>query len=435
MADVKAFQALRYDLAKAGRPEELITPPYDVINAQMQEDFYQANPYNIIRLEWGKTYSTDTDAENRYTRAAADFCAWQQQGVLKQDQRPAFYLYQQEFTVLGKTLVRTGFLATIRAEGYASGNVLPHEETLPKHKQDRFRLMQHTYANFSPILGLFAQKSLEIDHALAAQAKDKAPELDFCDADGVRHRLWKIDDPATVAKVEADLAGLKIYIADGHHRYETCSLFAEEARKQGKSDCDYMMIALINLYDSGLVVLPTHRLVKLMPGSEADLLAALTKVGFTIIKVGNGDKQAALEALLGRMEQGGKEIPSFGLYLADRFYLLQLLHKETALAKLPADKSEAYRNLDVTLLHSLILEPLFGIGPQELAAEGYIGYTRDNQEAVDAVDRGEYACSFLMNSTLVEELLAVAEAGEKMPQKSTFFYPKIIAGLAINKLQ
>ncbi|MEG1501742.1 MAG: DUF1015 domain-containing protein, partial [Clostridiales bacterium] len=319
--------------------------------------------------------------------------------------------------------------------GYAKGNVLPHEETLPKHKMDRLQLMRHTYANFSPILGLFAQKEQTIDQALKNIAGNRPADITVTDIWQVIHRIWVIDDRQTVDLIEKEMADLKVYIADGHHRYETASAFAEEAAAQGKTGCDYLMLALINLYDPGLVVFPTHRLVKSLQGiSHHDLLSRLTEAGFTIMKIEDNKKEASLVALLKRMAQGGKATPSFGLYIDQHFYLLQLNHKEKALKNVKPEKSLAYRHLDVTILHSLILENILHIGEKELSEEGYISYTRDNQEAISAVDKGESACAFLMNSTLVEELLAVAEAGEKMPQKSTYFFPKVIAGLVINKL-
>ncbi len=435
MADIKGFRALRYDLNKAGKINELITPPYDVINDKMQEDFYQASPYNIIRLEWGKKYPDDTPENNRYTRAAADFKDWQEQGILKRDPNPAFYFYRQEFSFGQKTYIRSGFLAAIKAEGYENGNVLPHEETLPKHKEDRYKLMEHTYANFSPILGLYAQKEQTIDAALGLWAEKNAPQIDFKDPQGVTHRLWHIDDPATVALVEKEFKELKVYIADGHHRYETASLFAKNAAQKGKENCAYMLIALINLYDAGLLVLPTHRLVKNLNGLTGNgLLSKIAEAGFTVMRITDGNKAGALEALLTRMEKGGKEIPSFGLYIEDEFYLIQLPQGDKFLAEISPDKSLAYRNLDVTILHSLILENILDICPEKLAAEGYIGYTRDNKDTFEKIDSGEYACAFLLNSTHIRELLEVADAGDKMPQKSTYFYPKIIAGLAVNKL-
>ncbi|MGI6361921.1 MAG: DUF1015 domain-containing protein [Bacillota bacterium] len=436
MADVKAFCALRYNPEKTADLSKVITPPYDVINAAMQDDLYHASPYNIIRLEWGKIFDSDHENDNRYIRAKEFFEKWQQDDILKQDPKPAFYLYKQEFQILGQNIVRSGFMATIKAEGYDSGQVLPHEETLPKHKVDRLQLMRHTFANFSPIFGLFAQESRNIDHALARGSNNKAPDIDITDGDGVRHLLWVVDDADITAEIEKDFQNLHVYIADGHHRYETASAFAKECREKGLDGCDHMMIALVNLYDPGLVVLPTHRMVKNLPDfQKADFLNKLQAAGFTLEEIAASNKEQALKTILQQIAANGKEKPSFGLYFPEQFYVISLLDKKSAIAKIRPDKSAAYRQLDVSILHSLILEDLLGIGAKELAEEGWIGYTREDQEALDKVDSGEYLFSFLMNSTAVQELLDVAEAGDKMPQKSTFFYPKMIAGLTVNKLK
>jgi uncharacterized protein (DUF1015 family) len=457
MAKVKPFTALRYT-QKAGNIAELITPPYDVINSEEQKAYYAANPYNIIRLELAKKLPDDDEQHNRYIRAAHDFAAWQEEGILALDPAPAFYFYQQEFTITGtvgrdepaRCLTRSGFIATIAAEGYAGGEVLPHEETLPKHKADRLELMRHTFANFSPIFGLYSEPERSIDNALAAAAHGREPDIEVQDNDGVCHRLWVIDDAAICALIEKKMTEQKVYIADGHHRYETCSLFAAEMAAKGVTGCDYMMIALVNLYDPGLVVLPTHRLVKNLKDFVPDqFLTELMAKGFQVTAI-DGDSNVGATCSRPQVAHSGalrffsvkyegekkidKDIPSFGLYVEGKFYLLQLTDKETAIAKVATDKSATYRNLDVTILHSLILEQIFNIGAAELASESYVGYTREDMDAVNKVDAGNYQLAFFLNSTLVEELLAVAAAGEKMPQKSTFFYPKIIAGLVINKL-
>ncbi len=435
MANIKAFRAWRYDQNKAGKIEELYTPPYDIINEKMQDDFYQINPYNMIRLEWGKKYPDDTQKNNRYTRAATDYDKWRKEGILLRDAEPAFYLYRQTFETNGQTKTRNGVLATIRAEGYESGAVLPHEDTLPKHKADRLELMRHTFANFSPIFGLYAQESRHIDRQLDTEAKKQHPVIDFSDADGVKHSIWKIDNPDVVTHIEAQFANLKIYIADGHHRYETASFFAKETEGKGIINHDRILIALVNLYDPGLVILPTHRLIKNIPDFDLnEFIGQLIISGFILTKMESKDRTKALSMLLEGMAKGGKEIPSFGLYAQGQFYLLQIHNKHGALYLVDQQKSDAYRELDVTLLHTLILENLLGISPKELAEEGWVDYTQSTTEALEKVDNGQSQMAFLLNSTLVEELLAVADSKDKMPQKSTFFYPKMVAGLLINQL-
>lgn len=427
MASVKPFRALRYNSALVDN-SKTVAPPYDVINAEQQEALHNRDEHNIIRLELGKKFDQDNDNDNRYTRAAATFNKWQDEKIFVQDQKPAYYLYIQEYEYNGCTIRRTGFLATIKAEGYGPGNVLPHEETLPKHKADRLALMEHTFANFSPIFGLFNDPNKTVDKLLTEAAQE--PVVDFTDEAGVRQQMFVIDDEATCAAVEAALSDKKIYIADGHHRYETASRFNKECLAQGITGCDRMLMAFVNLHDEGLLVFPTHRLIKsLGKYCQRTLLGDLEKIGFNIELINDFAEAKA------KMNAGGKQIPSFLLHLPQKSYLLRLQNKEAAIATVAPGKPLAYRSLDVTLLHELIIRPLFGIGPAELAAEGYLAYTRNNNEALKFVDNGDYACSFLMNSTLVSELLAVAEAGEKMPQKSTYFYPKFISGLVINKLK
>ena len=434
MSDVKAFRGLRYNKERAGEIKTLITPPYDVITAQMQDGYYEASPYNIIRLEWGKKYANDTEKENRYTRAATDFKNWQQEGVLERDEKPAFYLYRQIFTLGNETHTRSGFIASLRAEGYDSGNVLPHEETLPKHKADRLDLMKSTFANFSPIFGLYAEEDRRAELLLNGAARNLSPVVDVTDESGVRHMLWKIDNDVTVAAVEKLMSAQKIYIADGHHRYETASLFASMQRKSDYINGQYIMLALVNLYDEGLVVLPTHRLVKNVPSLDKNAL--LTKIeaeGFSVEKI-SGEDDSPLKELVARINAGGESIPSFGLYFPGEYYLLQAKNKAELVGKFSLDKPLCLRELDVSILHSLILEKLLSIGKKEMAEEGWLGYTRDEENAVKEVDEQKYQCAFLMGNPLVHQMLAVAQAGEKMPQKSTFFYPKIIAGLIVNKL-
>jgi len=427
MASVKPFRALRYNSTFVDN-SQTVAPPYDVINAEQQEALHNRDEHNIIRLELGKKFANDNDTNNRYTRAASTFKQWQEEGIFVQDEKPAFYLYIQEYQYKGLAIRRTGFLATIKAEGYGSGNVLPHEETLPKHKADRLALMEHTFANFSPIFGLFNDPDKKVDKLLTDAAR--TPVIDFTDEAGVRQIMFVIDDETACAAVESALSDKKIYIADGHHRYETASRFNEECLAKGILGCDRMLMAFVNLHDEGLLVFPTHRLIKsLGKYCERTLLEDLEKIGFTIEQISDFAEAKT------QINAGGKQTPSFLLRLPQKSYLLRLQNKETAIASVAPGKSFAYRSLDVTLLHDLIIEPLFGIGPTEMAAEGYLAYTRNDSDALNFVDNRTYACSFLMNSTLVSELLAVAEAGEKMPQKSTYFYPKFISGLVINKLR
>lgn len=430
MAVLVPIRGVRYNQAKAGAIGELITPPYDVIDSAAQQMYYDRNPHNVIRLELGKTNPTDSDTENRYTRAARTFQEWLSQDVLTHDPQPSLYLYEQEFTVRGATLIRRGFLSGLQAEDYSKGWVLPHEETLPKHKADRLNLMRAALANFSPIFGLYSDPDHAIESVLAGAKERPVPDFEVTDDSGVVNRLWVISDPAAVQKVVSLMAEKKIFIADGHHRYETAVNFGKEMAAQGKEGYDFVLIALVNLYDPGLVVFPTHRLVSNIPDLDLGKLLTGLKDDFTVDKLPAG---AGLEEFLAKLESLGQTAQSFGLYTREKAFFLLRLKDPTALDNLITDNhSSAWKQLDVSVLHSLILEKHLGIGSAQRAEESNLAYTRDEQFALRAVDSGAAQLCFFMNPTKVEEVTNIATGGEKMPQKSTYFYPKIVTGLVIN---
>jgi len=435
MATITPLQGLRYDEKKAGNIKDLVTPPYDVIDATAQEGYYQINPYNVIRVEYGKITPSDNDLDNRYTRAADFFCQWQSEQILKPEDQPAIYLYQQQFEVDSKTMVRTGIICRVKLEPYENGVVLPHEETMPKHKADRLALMKMCGANFSPIFGLYTDPERQIDHLLLNAVQNTPGNFDFTDEQGLGHRLWVITDPALVEQVQQLMQEQRIFIADGHHRYETALNYA--LQNPDNPAAGYIMMTLVNLYDPGLVILPTHRLVVESKIDKQQLLANLQE-DFVVDKVNATDVGQVTELMNSLAEFQGNGGTAhrqvFGLYVGDNvYYTLTLRDEEIINRKMPAERSTAWRRLDVSVLQKLILENQLGIDMQAVAAGDVIKYTRDAQEAVKVVDQGECQVSFLMNPTLIAEVTEVATNGEKMPQKSTFFYPKLITGLVINK--
>ncbi len=435
MATITPLQGLRYDEKKAGNIMNLVTPPYDVIDATAQEGYYQLNPYNVIRLEYGKTTPSDNDTDNRYTRAADFFRQWQSEGILKPEDEPALYLYQQQFDVDGKTMVRTGIICGVKLEPYENGVVLPHEETMPKHKADRLALMQACGANFSPIFGLYSDPERQIDHLLLNAVQDAPGSINFTDEMGLGHRLWVITDKALVEQVQQLMQEQRIFIADGHHRYETALNYARQ--NPDKPAACYIMMTLVNLYDPGLVILPTHRLVVESKVDNQQLLANLQE-DFVVEKTTAADVNQVTELMNSIAEFQGNGGTAhrqvFGLYVGKNvYYTLTLRNKDIINNKMPAEHSTAWRRLDVSVLQKLIMENQLGIDMQAVAAGDVIKYTRSAQEAVQVVDQGECQMSFLMNPTLIAEVTEVATNGEKMPQKSTFFYPKLITGLVINK--
>jgi len=429
VATIILFRGVRYNKAEVN-PGEVVTPPYDVIDPAAQEQFYEKNPYNVIRLELGKTYQDDNEENNRYTRAAQTLKEWLASGILHHDPKPSVYLYEQEFKARGETKIRSGFITGVQANDYSKGEVLPHEETLPKHKADRLKLMKTTLANFSPIFGLYADPEHIIEKALETAKADRRPDIEVTDSQGIVNRLWVISDEDALKTVIDQMAGRKIFIADGHHRYETAVNFGREMAAEGKEGYDYLMVCLVNLYNEGLVVFPTHRVVKNIAGLNAGTLVENLAQDFVVKEIPAG---ISLKDFVAGLEELGRDSHSFGLYTADKKYYLLTLKDENILDSLElAGRSHAWRRLDVSILHTLILEKLLGIGSRQRADESNLIYVRDEDAAKGMVDSGAAQLVFFMNSTKVEEVTDIATGGEKMPQKSTFFYPKVITGMVIN---
>lgn len=433
MATIIPFKGVRYNQAKAGALDNVITPPYDVIDAAAQNRFYEKNPYNVIRLELGKTYPDDNENNNRYTRAAETLRGWLDQGVLVHDEKPSLYLYEQEFDARGEKKVRSGFIAGVQANDYGKGEVLPHEETLPKHKADRLSMMKTTLANFSPIFGLYADREHRVEELLDKARGGRKPDMEVTDDNGVINRLWVISDEATVDAVVKTMADKKIFIADGHHRYETTVTFGKEMAAEGKPGYNYLMVSLVNLYNEGLVVFPTHRLVNNVKDLDVPQLLAEMRKEFDVEELPAG---TTLDDFIAGLEQKGETAHAFGLYTQDKKYYLLTLKDETVLDRLNLEnRSAAWRRLDVSILHTLILEKQLGIGSRQRADESNLTYVRDEDVAKASVDNGSAQLAFFMNSTKVEEVTEIASGGEKMPQKSTFFYPKVVTGMVINDYQ
>lgn len=432
MAGIIPLRGIRYNEKKSGNIKDLVTPPYDVIDWDAQEGYYNRSPYNIIRLEYGKKKSADSETDNRYTRAADFFCRWQDDDILSQEEEPAIYLYRQRFAVGGREMERTGIICGVQLEPYEKGVVLPHEETMPGHKADRLALMRACRANFSPIFGLYSDRDRTIDRLLDRVTGDRPPEIDFVDEWGQGHRLWMVNEPGMLDQVRDLMKPQRIFIADGHHRYETALNYARENTAAG-----HVMMTLVNLYDPGLIVLPTHRLI-VSSGVEPDELIASLRQDFLVERITGRDVDDVLAYMAeqaGLSSAGGeKSAWVFGLYTgAGSFHVLRLKDEDIIERKMPPERSSAWRRLDVSVLQQLILENVMGLGKDALAGGEAVRYTRDAGEAVSAVERGECRVSFLMNPTGIAEVTTVAENGEKMPQKSTFFYPKLITGLVVNK--
>lgn len=431
MANIIPFRGLRYNPEKIGNIASVVTPPYDVIDETAQARYYAEHPANIIRLELGLMFPEDTNNNNRYTRAAQYLEKWMEDETLIPEAKPSLYFYQQEFEFRGEKVIRNGFVCGLKVEPYEKGNILPHEETLSKPKADRLQLMRATRSNFSSIFGLYSDEEKAVEKLFLAEIKGRLPDIDILDELGESHRIWVIDNPQAIDKISGFLASRPVYIADGHHRYETALEYSIEMKEQGNSGFDYVMTTLVNVYDEGLVVLPTHRLVANMTGFKLD--AFMKKLAELFIVELFKDKDN-LGSFIAELEAKGKTQNAFGMYNGKDLYILTLKNPEQAGSLLPKDKSHAWEKLDVALLDNIILDKMLGINEQKRRSQDNLAYSRSEQWVIEQVDNRNYQLGFILNPTRVEEIVEVAEARDKMPQKSTYFYPKVITGLILNNL-
>ena len=421
MAEIKPFRALRYT-AKAGKIAALTCPPYDIISEEERLAFLSENPHNVIRLELPK-------GEDPYAEAGETLKSWLADGILRRDTYPGLYIYEEEFEAYGVRRKVKGFICLVRLEEFSKGIILPHEETLSKAKEDRFRLMETTGCNFSQIYSLYMDEAHTTGARLDALSSGK-PRYEFSDG-SVTHRMWIVNDPEVIRAIGTDFENRKLYIADGHHRYETALNYRNRCREQGTATGgeDYVMMMLVDMEHDGLVVFPTHRLVRGLADFNAEKLLAACAEKFEV--TAEEDIETMEAELSGLYRQGKK---AFAFYCGGGGWTLLTLKDAAAMDEILPDQSEAYRNLDVSVLHSLILEKYLGIDKENMAKQVNLTYTRSFEEAIASVKNGESQCAFILNPTRVTEIRDVAAAGEKMPQKSTYFYPKLITGLVMNQL-
>lgn len=435
MVDVQPFQGIRYNREVASNLAEIICPPYDVISEAAQASYYARNPYNIIHLELGMDEAGDTSLNNRYTRAATTFAEWRENSILQQETTPCYYLYQQQFTYNSQVYTRTSLLARVHLEPWSTKIVLPHEYTLAKPKDDRLKLLRACATNLSPIMSLYDDPQGRIRKLLSPYA-EKA-EIQITDEVNELHRLHPITDENQIALIQNFFAERQLYIADGHHRYETALNYREEVRAMHrkldtKDAANFVLMALTDVDDAGLLVLPTHRLIF---GLHHEALIKLTNQYlaryFTVYELEG--TEAYHDALLERLTQMGSSESSFVLSTAQKTWLLSLNGAGKARMR-ESGHSSAWNELDVAIVHTLVLEDILGLKAEDMTAGTHIQYTRDAQKALDSVQTGEAQASLILNATRVRQICDVAIADDRMPQKSTYFYPKLVTGLVMNPL-
>ncbi len=428
------FKGMIYNKEKIKKLEDVMSPPYDIISEPMQDELYKKNDYNFVKLILGKIFPDDSDNNNRYTRAKHLFDTWQQQGILVPSDAPAIYPYKVEYIVKKQKKQMNGFFILLKLDPEYK-TVKAHEKTLAKPKADRLNLMRACYANLEPIQLMYMDENDTIRKTMDAALEN--PLINVKGYDGFTHQLWCLDDPEVVQKIVDDLEKKILFIADGHHRYQTSLNYALEKRQQtGNTDPDapfnYIMVVLCNMFDEGLSILPTHRFITL-PKINVDEICKKLERYFTVEKklldTKKKDYQKIGKSIMDAIETTKEH--KFAFYTKGAYYILTL-KDEHVMDSRASDHSKTWRNLDVSILHKFILEEFFGIDEKNL--EDHVKYTRVDAEAIQYVDEGKYDLSFLINATKIDQLKAIADAGEHMPQKSTYFLPKMLSGLVMYKM-
>jgi uncharacterized protein (DUF1015 family) len=441
MADVIPFNGILYNTEKTGSLANIATPPYDVISEAEQIDFHNRHQKNIIRLILGIETKTDDEKNNRYTRASAFFNEWLADGVLVQDGAPAFYLSAVEFSI-GKSVVRRfGIIGCVRLEPFEKGIILPHEKTFSKVKSERLQLMKACHANFSPVFSLFPGK-IDALSLLQKTALAETAHSDFTDDKGHRHLLWKITDPAVQSNISTAFNSKVLYIADGHHRYETALNYREWASENNPGfsathPANFIMMYLCSMEDPGLIILPAHRLMTGVIESSLSGFEQKAATYFDITKIpydpaaAENTKGIFISAL-----RSESTINKIGVLIKDRntFYILSL-KKQAFETKYGKELPESLMSLDVTVLTKLLIPEILGFDKADFDNEKLITYTSSDNEAIEQTISGKFDLAFILNPTKIEQVQRIAGEGLIMPRKSTYFYPKVITGQVINSLE
>ncbi|MCJ7514763.1 MAG: DUF1015 domain-containing protein [Dehalococcoidia bacterium] len=423
MAEVSPFSGVRYNQEIVKDMAEVICPPYDVISPKDQKAYYEKSDYNIIRLEHGMVLPNDTKTNNKHTRACSTFNQWLKERVLLLDHVPSFYIHEHCFTHQNIRKRRIGLTACVRLEPWENKTIFPHENTVPGIKSDRLELMRACPANFSPLLGLYEDLGHKVTKLIMGQAGRK-PSIDLAEG-GETHKLWVANEPEFVQRVSHFLASKPIYIADGHHRYETALAYRDERQQEikhirGNETFNFVMITLVSFSDPGLVVMPVHRLIRNLSTDALNKFRSILETAFELVSAplneGLPDIAVATTRVLG-LEPGN-------------VVALKLRHPSTLREMMPAGHSEAYKRLSISILQHLVIDRLTA-----LDKNCSIAYTPNAVEARRLVENGECQLAFLLNAIPVSTIKTISDSHDRMPGKSTYFYPKLPTGLVINRLE
>ncbi|QQR80405.1 MAG: DUF1015 domain-containing protein [Deltaproteobacteria bacterium] len=426
--DIAPFKAIRYNSQKV-KLENVVSPPYDVISPALQNELYQKSPFNMVRIDYGKVQEGDQKGNDRYNRSQQSFTEWQNEQVLIRDETPSIYLYEQVYEAkVGdrkETRSRKGFYAAKNLQEFGKGNVLPHEKTLSGPKEDRFLLMQATSANLSPIFSLYMDREKKVAQLLAPFYETE-PLYDF-ENGGIREKLWKLSDPAVISKVQEALADKKFFIADGHHRYETGINYRNSLKAQGDfsedSSANYILMFFSEMSDPGLIILPTHRVVKNWPNFQAAGFVEKLKTAFDVLETG-----ADSTKLTARLEYHGKSHLVLGIAFKNEWIILTT--KPESIASL----HPALQKVDTAILHQVILRQILGMKDEEERNPQHLSFVKDNALTLEALQHPETSFVVMLNCPQMDVLEEVAAAGLILPPKTTYFYPKILTGLLIHPI-
>jgi uncharacterized protein (DUF1015 family) len=438
MPEIQAFRGLRYDLGHVGALSDVVAPPYDVIGPELQDALYKKHPANVIRLILNREEPGDDASNNRYVRAARFFRNWRSEGLLQLDPDPAIYVYHQIFGYGGRERTRRGFMARMRLERFGQGKVYPHEETHAGPKADRLKLTHACKANLSQIFGLYPDEEYQAQELLEAAVLGKTP-LQATDHLGVVHRLWPVTEVKVIAGVSSILGPKPMFVADGHHRYETACNYRDELSAERPLDAahpaNFVLTMCVSMNDAGMVIMPTHRLFRGLPPYSSTVLTAKLGDCFTVEPAGRGPDAASgtWEMIEAEGEQGvfGFFTPADGQWLLGRI----TAKGQSRMAEVAADHSRHWQGLGVSILHRLVIETL--LGATNLPKAEYVHLV---DEVMDNLRRGDtggqpFPLAALVMPATVDHVRAISEGGERMPAKSTYFYPKLLSGLVINPLE
>jgi uncharacterized protein (DUF1015 family) len=438
MATILPFKGLRYNSEKIKDISKVITPPYDVISEKERDDYYQLHPDNIIRLILSKELPGDDQSSNKYTRSAEFFDTWRKEEILKEEADPAIYIYAQEFTLSGKKYIRRGFISLVKLEDFQTGEIYPHEHTLAKPKEDRMNLMKACDANLSQVFTFFEDEDATISSFLH-KVSEGDPDIDFTDIYGVNNSLWAIKDKAVIEVLIAQMKGRALFIADGHHRYETALFYRDlvngtkkEQNSNGDSPADYIMMMCVSMEDPGLVILPTHRLARNVKDLNPEKLKSSLNEVFAISDLGSDCDAETLTQKLSEDSHKHK----IAMYIGEgdkKFYILTL-RDEKLLDPILTGEYVEWKSIDTGILHGVIFDRVLGIQAKNISKSENVKYNQGVEDSVTRVNKGEYQIAFFLNPTKIGQIKEIATKRHKMPPKATYFYPKLMTGMVVRHI-